>query len=169
MLPRANMLATENSLRKITMIFAVAGLAILSGCAPAGPRALVSGDELLRDDQPAAAIEKLKSAVNLLPNEPRAWNLLGVAYHRAAQPQMAAQAYRQALAKDRSNLVAVAHYNLGCLLLEQGSFSTAVDELRSYTLITNSAAGFVKLATAQLRMRQFDAAERNFNAALKLD
>jgi Flp pilus assembly protein TadD len=169
MLPRAKMLATENSLRKITMIFAVAVLTILSGCAPAGLRALISGDDLLRDGKPAQAVEKLKRAVDLLPNEPRAWNLLGLAYHRAGQPQMAAQAYRQALAKDRSNLVAVAHYNLGCLLLEQGSFSTAADELRSFTLITNNSAGFVKLATAQVRLRQFDAAERNFNSALKLD
>ena len=166
------MLATENSLRKIIAIFAVGGLAIFSACSPAGPRALVRGDELLRDGKPAEAIERLKRAVDLLPNEPRAWNLLGLAYHRSGQPQLAAQAYRQALAKDRSNLVAVAHYNLGCLLLEQGSVSsvsTAVDELRSYTLITNSAPGFTKLATVQLRLRQFDAAERNFNSALKLD
>jgi len=163
------MLATENSLRKITMIFAVAMLAAMMGCTPAGPSALVSGDELLRAGRPAEAIEKLKRATDLLPDEPRAWNLLGLAYHRAGQPQMAAQAYRQALAKDRSNTVAVAHYNLGCLLLEQNSAVTAADELRSFTLITNSAAGFVKLATAQLRLRQLDAAERNFNSALKLD
>ena len=163
------MLATENSVPKILMIFAVAGLAIWSGCAPAGPRALINGDELLRDGRPAEAVEKLKRAVDLLPNEPRAWNLLGLAYHRAGQPHMAAQAYRQALSKDRSNLVAVAHYNLGCLLLEQGSFSTAADELRSFTLITNSVPGFVKLAAAQLRLRQLDAAERNFNSALRID
>jgi Flp pilus assembly protein TadD len=163
------MLATENSLRKITTIFAAAALVVLTGCKPTGPRALVSGDELLRDGQPAQAIEKLKRATNLLPDEPRAWNLLGLAYHRAGQPQMAVQAYRQALAKDRSNIVAVAHYNIGCLLLEQNSSAAAADELRSYTLITNSAAGFVKLATAQLRLRQFDAAERNFNSARQLD
>ena len=163
------MLATENSLRKFITIFAVAATALLIGCAPAGPRALVQGDELLRAGKPAQAVEKLKRATQLLPDEPRAWNLLGVAYHRAGQPQMAVQAYRQALARDRSNMTAVAHYNLGCLLLEQNNVSAAVDELRSFTLTTNSVAGLVKLGAAQLRLRQFDAAERNFEAARRLD
>ena len=169
MLPRANMLATENSARKSIAFLAVATLIAFSGCAPSGPRALLDGDALLREGKSARAIEKLTEATKFMPDEPRAWNLLGLAYHRAGQPQLAAQAYRQALAKDRSNRVAVAHFNLGCLLLEQNNPAAAADELRSFTLTTNSAAGLVKLATAQLRLRQFDSAERNFNAALRID
>lgn len=151
------------------LFLAVAMLLVVSGCRPSGPRALLDGDALLREGKPAPAIEKLTEATRFMPDEPRAWNLLGLAYHRAGQPQLAAQAYRRALAKDRSNRVAVAHFNLGCLLLEQNNPSAAADELRSFTLTTNSAAGLVKLATAQLRLRQFDSAERNFNAALRLD
>ncbi len=163
------MLATKNPRWKITTIFAVAALVSFIGCTPAGSRALVQGDELLRNGKAAEAIEKLKRATRLMPDEPRAWNLLGLAYHHSGEPQLALQAYRQALAKDRSNIVAVTHYNLGTLLIEQGNAAGAIDELRSYTLITNSVPGLVKLRSAQLRLRQLDSAERSFAAALRLD
>jgi Flp pilus assembly protein TadD len=163
------MVATKNSPRKSAFLLVVAALLCLTGCAPPGPRALLKGDQLLRDGKPAQAITELKLATELLPGEPRAWNLLGLAYHRAGQPQPATLAYRQALLHDRSNLVAVAHFNLGCLLLEQNQATGAVDALRSYTLITNNPAGFARLGSAQSRLRQFTEAEKSFNAALRLD
>jgi tetratricopeptide (TPR) repeat protein len=169
MLPRAEMVATRNPDGKFSALLAGALLILLSGCTPAGPRALVQGDELLRLGKLAEAIAKLERARDLMPDEPRAWNLLGLAYHRAGQPERAVQAYRQALAKDRSNIVAVAHYNLGCLLLEQNNAAAAADELRSFTLTTNSALGLVKLGTVQLHLRQLNEAERSFGAALRLD
>ena len=141
----------------------------LVGCTPPGPRALLEGDKLLRAGKASEAIAELKLATDLLPGEPRAWNLLGLAYHRAGQPQPAMQAYRQALLRDHSNLVTVAHFNLGCLLLEQNSAAGAVDALRSYTLITNSPAGFARLGSAQLRLRQFADAEKSFVTALRWD
>jgi tetratricopeptide (TPR) repeat protein len=147
----------------------MAALALQPGCAPPGPRALLNGDELLRKGKPSEAVEKLKRATELLPGDPRAWNLLGLAYHRSGQPALAVQAYRHALAKDQSNVVVVAHYNLGCLLLEQNKAAEAADELRSYTLITNSVGGLVKLASAQMRLRQLDAAERTIGSALRLE
>src|SRR5213083_1217386 len=112
MLPRADMVATRNPGRKSSVLLAVVLLVSLSGCTSSGPRELVQGDELLRAGKLAEAIAKLERARDLMPDEPRAWNLLGLAYHRAGQPERAVQAYRQALAKDRSNIVAVAHYNL---------------------------------------------------------
>ena len=163
------MVAIKNLRRKTAFILAAAALVLQPGCTPPGPRALLDGDELLRQGKPAEAVEELKSATELLPADPRAWNLLGLAYHRSGQAALAEQAYRHALAKDQSNVVAVAHYNLGCLLLEQNKVSGAIDELRSYTLMTNSTAGLVKLATAQLRARQWDAAEKNFQAVLRVE
>ncbi len=163
------MVATKNLRRKAAVVLMLIALASQPGCAPPGPRALLSGDELLRRGKASEAVEKLKRATELMPGEPRAWNLLGLAYHRSGQPALAMQAYRHALAKDQSNVVAVAHYNLGCLLLEQNNPAGAIDELRSYTLITNSAAGLMKLATAQLRLRQLDSAERTWLAVLRLE
>jgi Tfp pilus assembly protein PilF len=163
------MVATKNSHRNIAARFSVVALIACAGCNPAGSRALVQGDELLREGNVTDAIPKLERATTLMPDEPRAWNLLGVAYHLKGEPRLALQSYRQALTKDRSNLVAIAHYNLGCLLLEQGNSAGAVDELRSYTLITNSAPGFAKLGMAQSRLRQFESAERAFTAARQID
>lgn len=169
MLPRVEMVATKNSPQKSLLTLALALLLGLAGCTPPGPRALLEGDELLRDGKSSEAIAELRLATELLPGEPRAWNLLGLAYHRAGQPQPATQAYRQALLRDRSNLVAVAHFNLGCLLLEQNMAVGAVDALRSYTLITNSPAGFARLGSAQTRLRQFTEAEKSFVTALRWD
>jgi tetratricopeptide (TPR) repeat protein len=163
------MLATGNFLRNIAMILSAALCATWVGCSPSGPRALISGDELLRKGKPAQAVVKLKRATELLPDEPRAWNLLGIAYHRAGQLPLAAQAYQRALAKDRSNVVAVAHYNLGCLLLEQNNPAAAAEQFRSFTLTTNSAAGLIKLGTAQMRLRRLDLAETAFEAARRLE
>ena len=163
------MVATKNPRRKFFVFAALAALAWQTGCTPPGPRALMRGDELLRKNKPVLAVAELKRATELLPQEPRAWNLLGIAYHRSGQSALAAEAYRQALRRDRSNAVAVAHYNLGCLLLEQNAPALAADELRSYTLITNNLAGLVKLGAAQLRLHQWNDAEHSYNAALRLD
>ncbi|HMJ91380.1 MAG TPA: tetratricopeptide repeat protein, partial [Candidatus Acidoferrum sp.] len=162
------MLATKNPARWLSAISVAAAIAMLAGCTASGPRALLDGDRALRDGKFPRAIEKLKLATELMPDEPRAWNHLGLAYHQAGQAQLAAQAYTQALKRDRSNLVAVAHFNLGCLLYEQGNAAAAVDELRSFTMVTNSALGWVKLGEAQMRLRQFDSAERSFANALRL-
>ena len=175
MLPRADMLAIKNPLgklagkvtRKGALILALTALLGWTACTPPGPRALLEGEALLRAGKPTQALEELKLATELLPQDPRAWNLLGLAYHRSGQAPMAVQAYRQALTRDRSNVVAVAHFNLGCLLLEQGNAAGAVNELQSYTLITNSVAGLLKLGEAQSRARQFNSAEAAYGVVLR--
>jgi tetratricopeptide (TPR) repeat protein len=168
MLTRVEMVATKIPLRKVALICLVTALALQPGCAPPGPRALLEGEDLLNDGKPDKAIVELKRATELLPGEPRAWNLLGLAYHRSGQVQLATLAYRQALVKDRSNVAAVAHYNLGCLLLEQNFAVGAAESLRSFTLITNSAVGWARLGSAQLRLRQFADAEKSFLSSLRV-
>ena len=60
-------------------------------------------------------------------------------------------------------------YNLGCGLLEQKDPLAAIDQLKSYTLLQpGSTDGWLKLAAAQLRARQLDAAERSYQQVLKL-
>ena len=146
---------------------AVAALALLTGCSPPGPAALLKGEQLIENGRHAQAAEKLKTATALLPKEARAFNLLGLAYHGNHQPEEAARAYRQAL--DLDHKLAAARYNLGCLLLEQNLSAAAADELTSYTFLQPRAVdGWVKLGTAQLRARRLDAAEKCFRTALDL-
>jgi tetratricopeptide (TPR) repeat protein len=141
-------------------------LALLCGCTPPGPRALLKGERLIREGKHKQAIQQLQTATRLLPKSAQAWNHLGLAHHGAKQPEQAAHAYRQALALDQN--LSAARYNLGCLLLEQNELAGAIDQLTSYTLLVpNAADGWLKLATAQLRARKLDLAEKNFKAVLE--
>ncbi|MBI5774384.1 MAG: tetratricopeptide repeat protein [Verrucomicrobia bacterium] len=141
---------------------------LLTGCTPPGPRALLEGEGLLQRGQYAQAVEKLQTAVNLLPQNAQAWNHLGLALHGAGRHDEAVRAYRQALAPGRN--LPVAHFNLGCLLLERQDYAGAAEELRAFTVLQpRQLAAWLKLGTAQLRLRQFDLAEKSFRQALALD
>src|SRR6185295_16589981 len=120
-------------------------LAILfTGCMASGPRALLDGERLINEGRYELAAEKLKLATQLLPQNAQAWNHLGLAYHGAGQWTNAIQAYHRALALDK-NLAAV-RYNSGCGLLEQKDAVSAIDQLKSYTLLQpGSADGWLKL------------------------
>ena len=131
---------------------------------PAGPRALLNGKRLLEEGKSAEAVEELKRATSLLSTNAQAWNYLGLAYHHAGDAPDAIAAYQRAL-KLNNDLVIV-HYNLGCLLLEQNRPETledAVNELTAFTLHQrNSADGWLKLGTAQLRLGQLAPPTRVF-------
>jgi Flp pilus assembly protein TadD len=145
-----------------------AAIALFAGCAPPGPRELLQGKKLLDKGKYADAVGKLKTAATLLRTNAVAWNYLGLACHQAGQPVEAERAYRQALTQNPD--LAEAHYNLGCLWLAQGKLDPAKAELTAYTLRRgNEPGGFIKLATAQLRGREWTAAERSFNDALRLN
>ena len=141
---------------------------IATGCRPPGPRALLDGQKLVEHGRYAEAIARLKTATTLLSTNGEAWNYLGLAYHKAGQPAEAAEAYKKALAYDQ-NLVE-AHYNLGCLMLEQNRPELAKSELTAYTLHREkSAEGFVKLGEAQLELHDLAGAEKSLNQARLLD
>ncbi len=168
MLPRAAMLATKKPSRAAGLRAAFGALALLlGGCTEPGPRALLEGDRLIREGKCQEAVQQLETARRHLPQDPRVWHWLGMAYQGAGDPR-AVEAYQTAIQLDRSNQVAVAHYNLGCLYLEQNNVAGAVNELRSYRLLTNSLPGLLRLGQAELRARQWDAAEKTFGEALRL-
>jgi tetratricopeptide (TPR) repeat protein len=152
-----------------TMVFLV-GL-IVTGCRPPGPRALSDGQNLVEHGRYAEAIARLKTATTLLSTNAHvadAWNYLGLAYHQSGQPTEAAEAYKKALALDQ-NLVE-AHYNLGCLWLEQNHPDLAKSELTAYTLHRDkSAEGFSRLGEAQLELRDLAGAEKSLNQARLID
>ncbi|MBI3876254.1 MAG: tetratricopeptide repeat protein [Verrucomicrobia bacterium] len=141
---------------------------LLAACTPPGPRALLKGEKLLKEGHAKAALDEFKDAVTHLPQNAQAWNHLGLAHHAVGQPAEAARAYRQALALDPN--IIVAHFNLGCLLLESGQAAPAVNELASFTLQNpKSLDGWLKRGSAELHARQFDAAEQSFRRATNLN
>jgi len=140
----------------------------LLGCTPAGPRALLEGERRLKEGQIEPAVQSLERAVRLIPDNPQAWNHLGLAYHRAGRLDHATQAYQQALVL--SPTLAPARFNLGCLDLERGDNEGAIRELSAFLAAEpNSSAGWLKLGTAQLRARRTEGAEQSFRQALQLD
>src|SRR5436190_696248 len=143
------------------------GAIILAGCSDPGSRALLSGEKLIQQRQYAKAVAQLETATRLLPRNAQAWNHLGLALHYQNQFQPAQQAYRQALAIDHN--LASARFNLGNLFLEHNDLPAAVDQFTSYTLLQpRSLEAWLKLSSAQLQTRRYDAAERSFKAALEL-
>ncbi len=141
-----------------------------AGCGPPGPRALLEGKHLIDRGNYAAAVEKLNTATELMATNAQAWNYLGLACHLAGQPDAAATAYQKALRLDHD--LVVAHFNLGCLWLEQNQpdkLEGARNELTAFTLHQgNSPLGWVKLGTVELRQRDTAAAEKCFWQALQL-
>ena len=143
-------------------------LVLLVGCSPPGPRALLEGKRLLDRGKYPEAIEKLRAARTLLGGtNALAWHYLGLACQQGGEAAEAEQAYVKALALDHD--LSEAHYNLGCLLLEQNKVEAAKGEFTAYTLRRpNQVDGFLKLGSVQLRLRDPGAAEKSFSDALRL-
>jgi tetratricopeptide (TPR) repeat protein len=140
----------------------------ISGCAPPGPRALLAGKKLLERDDYVGAVAQLKTATTLLATNAPAWNYYGVALQHAGQPADAVLAYQDALKFDRD--LVEAHYNLGCLWLEQNKPDAARTEFTAYTLRRNNAPeGWLKLGAAQLKLHDVLPAEKSFSTALSLN
>jgi tetratricopeptide (TPR) repeat protein len=157
-------------------VFFLAGL--LGGCTPAGPRALLDGKALIEQGKYPEAMEKLRTATSLLGTNAQAWNYFGLACQYEGHSRDAEAAYQKALACDHD--LTEAHYNLGCLWLAQSKIEPAKAEFIACTLRRgNDPAGFIKLGEAQsraamneagvaARAREWAAAEKSFNEALRL-
>ena len=143
-------------------------LALLAGCTPPGPRALLEGKRLIDEGKYPQAIEKLRAATLLLGStNALAWNYLGVAYQHAGELTEAERAYQRALALNRD--LGEVRFNLGCLWLAQNKLEAAKAEFTACTLRRpNAVEGFLKLGAVQLRTREPSAAEKSFSDALRV-
>src|SRR5271154_4581592 len=106
MLPPLLMLTIKKR-RWALQVLAVISVASLTACGPPGPRDLRKGERLISNGRCADAIPVLNEGVQLLSGAPgnvqaTAWNLLGLAYQGAGQPDAASRAYLEALKLDRN-------------------------------------------------------------------
>ena len=168
MIPPHGMQTIKNLAGKSVLILP-AMLALLTGCMPPGPRALLEGKQLLERGKYERAIEQLQAATVLLGStNAQAFNYLGLALHGAGQLAEADRAYQQALRLNPD--LAEARYNLGCLWLETGKLDAARSELTTFTLRRGSAPeGWIKLGVIQMRLNELAAAEKSLSEALRLN
>ncbi len=161
------MLATKNKTRCGLIVFLMFTV-FLAGCGPPGPRALHKGEKFLNRGDYARAVTEFKAATSLMTTNAQVWNYLGVAEQHAGQSSDAVLAYQRALTLNRD--LVEAHYNLGCLWLEQNKPDAAKTEFTAYTLRrSNTPEGWVKLGVAHLGLRDLTSAEKAFNTALSFD
>jgi tetratricopeptide (TPR) repeat protein len=147
----------------VFLAFAVA----LAGCGPPGTRALLKGKKLLDQGDYAGAADELKAATEVMTTNAEAWNYLGVAEQHSGQLEEAASAYQRALELDRDLMEA--HYNLGCLRLEENKPDDAINEFTAYTLRrANAPEGWLKLGVAQLHAKEIAQAEKSFSTVQSL-
>lgn len=146
----------------------VAGALLLAGCTPNGPEVLLKGDRLLQEGKAAEAVRALEQAVELMPDNARAWNHLGLAYHAVGNAPEARKAYGRALQFDPN--FPDPHFNLGSLEFEQGNYAGAEGPLRTFLAWQpRRADAWARLGQAQFQTRQFDSAERSLGTALQLE
>jgi len=161
-------MVTKKNHVAFNLMVAVVFAAILAGCKPAGPKALLDGKRLLEKGRTAEAIERLQVATDLLRTNAQAWNYLGVAYHEAGQSVNASNAYRRAL--HISPDLMEARLNLGTLYFELGRPGEAKSEFNTYTLSRpNVAEGFQRLAATEVQLRELPQAELHVRRALQLE
>ncbi len=159
------MSAKINSFGGATILLAL--VLVISGCTPAGPRAVLKGRKLLDQGDYAGAVIQFKTATDLLATNAAAWNYYGVALQSAGQPDDAVTAYQHALNLDRDLLEA--RLNLGTLYLAQNKPDAAKTEFTAYTLRRpNEAIGWLKLGSAELKLGEIVPAERCYSAVLSL-
>jgi len=151
----------------LRLLFLVVFAAALAGCGPPGAHALLKGKKLLQEGDYADAADEFKDATEVMATNAEAWNYLGVAEQHAGQFEEAANAYQRALELDRD--LTEAHYNLGCLWMDENKPDDAVSEFTSYTLRrVNEPDGWLKLGLAQLRAGDVLTSEKSFSTALYL-
>jgi Flp pilus assembly protein TadD len=124
---------------------------------------------LVAMDREVAAIEQLRSAVELRPNFAAAWQSLGNVYRRLERTELAEEAYRRALIAEPS--FPEAQLAVGELLLERGAAAEALDllELAARTAGARTAGARTAGARTAAKREQLVALQRRAAAALAGD
>lgn len=169
MLPKSLMETIKNWFKCLTpMVLSWFIFGSLTGCTPSGPRNLLEGEKLINQGNYQKAINRLKKAVELLPNDHRSWNYLGLAYHYNQNYVEAARAYQTAISLNHN--FAPAHLNLAKLYIETSNYNSAISELRSFLLLEKSSIeGWTLLGNTYLSLKQPQNAIICFRNVLNID
>ena len=157
------------SMKKAVVQFLAIGLiTIFAGCTPPGVNALFEGKKQLDQGETQKAISSLKKATNFLPDSARAFNYLGLAYHRDGQLIAARDAYDKAWKLD--NNLAQARFNKGCLMLENRQYALAISHFKTFQMLKPQATEVLPLlALAYYGEGELETAKSVYEATLRHD
>jgi tetratricopeptide (TPR) repeat protein len=148
------------------ILFTLLAVVMLSGCTPPWADAMFEGKTQLEKGEFKDAINSFKQATRLQPELARAWNYLGLAYHRDRQFAEAIAAYNKAYNTD--NNLAEAVYNLGYLRLETGVYEDAIHWFKIYQMLRpQSTAALPYLALAHISLNELDEAQKLYDLILR--
>lgn len=154
------------------LMFNLIAAIILTGCTPPGVDAMFEGKSQLEKKQFKAAIVSFKEAVRVMPGwasaskQARAWNYLGLAYHKDGQFSEARNAYNEAYNKD--NNLAEAVFNIGSLRLETGVYDDAIHWFKTYQMLRpKSGVALPNLALAHLSQGELNEAQSIYELLLR--
>jgi tetratricopeptide (TPR) repeat protein len=120
-----------------------------------------------RLDDAARALDELRQAADLAPEDGRNQLYLGELYLGRGQANRAKAAFRRAL--ELNPLLGDAHLRLGELAFEESDFKSACRYLAAAALLSSRTTVRLKLARALQLDRDYAAADRELRALLKLD
>ncbi|MAY05784.1 MAG: hypothetical protein CMO72_01175 [Verrucomicrobiales bacterium] len=162
-------MATRQNLYFIMIAsWAFAGLA----CKPPGAKALFNGEKLLQKGNAEAAIIEFEKAVQILPEEWRAWNYLGLARHRADDLNGASEAFQKSvkIAGERGNSPDhpsfVLYFNQGRLNLDRGRLADAQRQLHTFASQKQTFKSLFWLAEAFRQNGDMLQAQKTYRLAL---
>mgnify|MGYP003952174221 CR=1 FL=1 len=162
-------MATRQKFNFIIIVgLVIAGL----GCKPPGARALFKGEKLLQKGDAKAAVVEFERAVDILPQEWRAWNYLGLARHRAGDLNGADEAYQAAVKfagerwRSPNDSSFVLYFNQGRLNLDRGRLADAQRQLHTFALQKQTFKSLFWMAEAFRRNGDIIQAKETFLLAL---
>lgn len=135
----------------------------LSGCGKSPTAEFREGEELLEAGRYAEAAKKLEEAARALETNVTAWNKLGLAFQYQGKFVEAQSAYETAIQIDPT--FPDVYYNLGNMFLDSNQLRAAVNHLQNYTFMVQSPQGYLSLAIAQRRSRDYAKAIMNLKSA----
>ena len=148
------------------ILFTLMAAVILTGCTPPWADAMLEGKTQLDNGQFKEAISSFKESTRLKPELARAWNYLGLAYHKDGQYAEARDAYSKAYNID--NNLAEAVYNLGCLRLETRVYDDAVNQFKTYQMLRpQSTAALHYQALAHIALNELLEAQAIYDNLLR--